>query len=44
VYENLDFFACLFGTSIDKGYALIEPIFKALEPFKNRRAKALSGV
>lgn len=43
VYENLDFFACLFGTSIKEGYALIEPIFKALEPFKDRRAKALSG-
>ncbi|TQR31821.1 ATPase [Campylobacter sp. MIT 99-7217] len=43
VYENLDFFARLFNTSIEAEYELIKPIYKALEPFKNRRAKALSG-
>ncbi len=43
VEENLHFFATLFGTSIEENYHLIEGIYKQLEPFKKRRAGALSG-
>lgn len=43
VAENLSFFASVFGTTIEKGYELIEPIYKQIEPFKERRADALSG-
>ncbi len=43
VSENLEFFAAVFGTTIEKGYELIEPIYKQLEPFRARRAEALSG-
>ncbi len=43
VEENLHFFATLFGTSIQDNYHLIEGIYKQLEPFKKRRAGALSG-
>lgn len=43
VEENLKFFASVFGTTIDDGYALIAPIYKQIEPFKHRRAAALSG-
>ena len=43
VEENLQFFASSFGTTIQKNYHLIEPIYVQLEPFKNRKAGALSG-
>lgn len=43
VAENLEFFAAVFGTTIKKNYALIEPIYKQIEPFRDRRAGALSG-
>jgi ABC-type multidrug transport system ATPase subunit len=43
VEENLRFFASVFGTSIDEGREMIEPIYNQLEPFKDRRAGALSG-
>lgn len=43
VHENLTFFASVFGTTIEREYAQIEPIYVQLEPFKNRRAAALSG-
>lgn len=43
VEENLDFFARVFGTSIEENYALIRDIYVQIEPFKNRRAGALSG-
>lgn len=43
IKENLDFFANIFGVSLEENYALIKPIYKALEPFKNRKAGALSG-
>ena len=43
VYENLSFFAALFGTSVRRNYALIEPVYRLLEPFRNRRAGHLSG-
>ncbi len=43
VEENLSFFASVFGTSIKEGRALIDPIYRQIEPFKDRRAGALSG-
>ena len=43
VEENLSFFASVFGTSIDEGRAIIAPIYDQIEPFKDRRAGALSG-
>ncbi len=43
VEENLNFFATLFGTTVSENYYLIEPIYKQIEPFKNRRAGKLSG-
>jgi ABC-type multidrug transport system ATPase subunit len=43
VAENLEFFAAVFGTTVEKGYELIAPIYKQLEPFRDRRADALSG-
>jgi ABC-2 type transport system ATP-binding protein len=43
VEENLRFFASVFGTSIGAERNRIAPIYSQLEPFKNRRAGALSG-
>lgn len=43
VEENLRFFATVFGTTIDREYEQIAPIYSQLEPFKARRAAALSG-
>lgn len=43
VVENLEFFASVFGTTIDANYDLIKPIYSQLEPFKDRLAGALSG-
>lgn len=43
VEENLNFFATLFNTTVKENYKLIEDIYVQLEPFKNRRAGALSG-
>ncbi len=43
VEENLEFFATIFGTTIEKNYDLIKDIYIQIEPFKNRRAGKLSG-
>ncbi len=43
VHENLTFFASVFGTTIEREYEQIKPIYAQLEPFKDRRAAALSG-
>lgn len=43
VEENLHFFATLFGTTIEAGYDSIKAIYSQIEPFKDRRAGALSG-
>ncbi|MGI9531960.1 ABC transporter ATP-binding protein [Lutimonas sp.] len=43
VEENLKIFATLFGTSIEENYHLVEAIYSQIEPFKNRKAGALSG-
>jgi ABC-2 type transport system ATP-binding protein len=43
VEENLTFFATLFGTSLEENYELVKSIYQQIEPFKKRRAGALSG-
>lgn len=43
VEENLSLFATVFNTTVEENYHLIENIYKHLEPFKKRRAAALSG-
>ena len=43
VQENLEFFATLFGTTIDEGYDSIKAIYSQIEKFKDRKAGALSG-
>jgi ABC-2 type transport system ATP-binding protein len=43
VEENLNFFATVFGTSIQQNYDLIKDIYVQIEPFKDRRAGKLSG-
>ncbi len=43
VEENLHFFAGIFNTTLKENYELIKPIYKQIEPFKKRRAGALSG-
>ena len=43
VRENLEFFANVFGTTIEKSYDLIRDIYVQIEPFNKRRAGALSG-
>jgi ABC-type multidrug transport system ATPase subunit len=42
-YENLDFFATMYGNTIEDNYEIIKPIWQQLEPFKKRRAGKLSG-
>jgi ABC-2 type transport system ATP-binding protein len=43
VKENLSFFASVFGTTVEKGYGLIAPVYRQIEMFSDRRADALSG-
>ena len=43
VRENLEFFATLFGTTVDEGYDSIKAIYSQIERFGNRKAGALSG-
>lgn len=43
VEENLNFFASVFGTTVKQNYELIKEIYGQIEPFKKRRAGALSG-
>jgi ABC-type multidrug transport system ATPase subunit len=43
VEENLKFFATIFNSSIEENYDLIKDIYVQIEPFKTRRAGALSG-
>ena len=43
VEENLTFFATVFNTTIEENYHLIKDIYEQIEPFKDRRAGALSG-
>jgi ABC-type multidrug transport system ATPase subunit len=43
VEENLNFFASIFKVNPKENYYLIKDIFHQLEPFRNRKASALSG-
>ncbi len=43
VEENLAFFATIFGTTVDEGYDSIKAIYSQIEPFRHRKAGALSG-
>ena len=43
VEENLRFFATLFGTTVEENYDSIKAIYTQIEPFRKRRAGALSG-
>ncbi|MGN1375662.1 MAG: ATP-binding cassette domain-containing protein [Prevotella sp.] len=43
VQENLQFFATLFGTTVDEGYDSIKAVYSQIERFKDRKAGALSG-
>ncbi len=43
IEENLNFFATLFGTTIEENYHLIKDIYQQIEPYKTRRAGDLSG-
>lgn len=43
VQENLDFFAVMYKSSIDENMRIIEPIWKQISPFKDRKAGKLSG-
>jgi ABC-2 type transport system ATP-binding protein len=43
VAENMEFFATIFNTTIEKNYDLVKDIYSQIEPFKDRRAGKLSG-
>ncbi len=43
VEENLNFYATVFGTTIEENYELISDIYSHIEPFKKRAAGKLSG-
>ncbi len=43
VAENLNFFATVFNTTVAENYHLIKDIYQQIEPFKHRKAGALSG-
>jgi ABC-2 type transport system ATP-binding protein len=43
VAENMEFFATIFNTSIEKNYDLVKEIYSQIEPFKDRKAGKLSG-
>jgi len=43
VEENLEFFATVFGTTVEENYDLIKDIYVQIEPFKKRLAGKLSG-
>ncbi|GAA3746715.1 hypothetical protein GCM10022422_33930 [Flavobacterium ginsengisoli] len=43
VKENIEFFATVFGTTIEENYELIKDIYDQIKPFNDRRAGKLSG-
>jgi ABC-type multidrug transport system ATPase subunit len=43
ISENLNFFATVFGTTVQENYHIIEDIYKQIEFFKDRPAGKLSG-
>jgi len=43
IEENMQFFATVFGTTVEANYDLVKDIYAQIEPFKKRRAGKLSG-
>ena len=43
IEENLNFFATVFGTTVEQNFDLIREIYVQIEPFKKRLAGQLSG-
>ena len=43
VEENLNFYATVFGTTVEENYDLISDIYSHIEPYKKRLAGKLSG-
>jgi ABC-2 type transport system ATP-binding protein len=43
VEENLNFYATVFGTTVEENYDLISDIYSHIEPFKKRLVRKLSG-
>src|SRR5664279_6185737 len=43
VEENLNFYATVFGTTVEENYELISDIYSHIEPFKKRLTGNLSG-
>ncbi len=43
VEENLEFFAAVFNTTVKENYHMVKDIYSHLEPFRKRKAGALSG-
>ena len=43
VEENLKFYSTVFGTRMEENYDLIKDVYQQIEPFKKRKAGALSG-
>lgn len=43
VEENIQFFATIFGTTLEENYDLVKPVYSQIEPFKTRKAGRLSG-
>jgi ABC-type multidrug transport system ATPase subunit len=43
VEENLDFYARVFGSSIQDNYELVREVYEQIAPFRKRRAGKLSG-
>lgn len=43
VEENLNFYASIFNTTLKENYHLIKDVYEQIEPFKKRKAGALSG-
>jgi ABC-type multidrug transport system ATPase subunit len=43
ITENMEFFATIFNTTVEKNYDLVKDIYVQIEPFKDRRAGKLSG-
>lgn len=43
VEENLNFYATVFGTTVEENYDLISDIYSHIEPFRKRLAGRLSG-
>ncbi len=43
IEENLNFYATIFGTTLEENFHLIHDIYVQIEPFKKRKAGNLSG-